>query len=184
MMLGMLFAADALAENVLQDISYTPMSGGKVQITMKFAAALAEPRIFTTENPARIAIDVPDTRNGMTQRRIEINTGATSAVSAVEAAGRTRIVVDLFHVSAYDTKTQGNNLVLTVNNGMNGSATVTAVATTDPTKAIAGNGVEVSNVDFRRAKMARGALSSHSVVKALVRIYSVKVTRLRWICTT
>ena len=156
--LGTLFAANALAENILQDITYTPLSGGKVQIMMKFAGPVGEPQIFTTENPARIAIDMANTRNGMSQRRIEINNGATGAVSAVEAAGRTRVVVDLFHSSTYETKVEGNNLVLTVNNGMSGSATVTAVATTDPTKAIATPGLEVSNIDFRRGKNGEGRI--------------------------
>lgn len=155
-LLGTVFATNVLAENILQDITYTPLSGGKVQITMKFAGPVAEPQIFTTENPARIAIDLADTRNGLSQRRIEINNGATGAVSAVEAAGRTRVVVDLFHTVTYETKVEGNNLVLNVNNGMSGSATVTAVATTDPTKAIAAPGLEVSNIDFRRGKNGEG----------------------------
>ena len=155
-LLGLLFAITASAENILQDISYTPLSGGKVQVTMKFAGPIGEPQVFTTENPARIAIDLADTRNGMSQRRIDVNTGATAAVSAVEAAGRTRVVVDLFHSSTYETKVEGNNLVLTVNNGMSGSATVTAVATTDPTKALATPGLEVSNIDFRRGKNGEG----------------------------
>jgi len=155
-LLGLLFAINASAENILQDISYAPLSGGKVQITMKFAGPVGEPQVFTTDNPARIAIDLADTRNGVSQRRVEINTGATGAVSAVEAAGRTRVVVDLFHTSTYETKVEGNNLVLMVNNGMSGSSTVTAVATTDPTKALAAPGLEVSNIDFRRGKNGEG----------------------------
>jgi len=155
-LLALLFAVSASAENILQDIGYTPLSGGKVQITMKFAGPVGEPQVFTTENPARIAVDLADTRNGMSQRRVEINTGATGSVSAVEAAGRTRVVVDLFHSSTYETKIEGNNLVLTVNNGMSGSSTVTAVATTDPTKALATPGLEVSNIDFRRGKNGEG----------------------------
>ena len=153
---GLLFAINASAENILQDISYTALSGGKVQITMKFAGPVGEPQVFTTENPARIAVDLADTRNGMNQRRVDINTGSTSAVSAVEAAGRTRVVVDLFHSSTYETKVEGTNLVLLVNNGMSGSATVTAVANTDPTKALAAPGLEVSNIDFRRGKNGEG----------------------------
>ena len=158
MLLGTLFATNVLAENILQDITYTPLSGGTVQITMKFAGPIGEPQIFTTENPARIAVDVANTRNGMTQRRIEVNSGATGAVSAVEAAGRTRIVVDLFHTATYQTRTDGNNFVLTVNNGMSGSATTTAVATTDPTKAVATAGIEISNIDFRRGTHGEGRI--------------------------
>ncbi len=157
-LLGVLFATNALAENILQNITYTPLSGGQVQIVMQFAGPVGEPQIFTTDTPARIAIDIPATRNGLSQRRIDVSTGATSAVSAVEAAGRTRVVVDLFHAASYQTKMEGNNLLLTVNNGMTGSATTTAIATTDQTKALAGSGVEISNIDFRRGSHGEGRI--------------------------
>jgi type IV pilus assembly protein PilQ len=158
MLLGVLFATNALAENILQNITYTPLSGGQVQVVMQFAGPVGEPQIFTTESPARIAIDIPATRNGMSQRRIDVSTGATSAVSAVEAAGRTRVVVDLFHAASYQTKIEGNNLLLTINNGMTGSATTTAIATTDPTKTLAASGVEISNIDFRRGTHGEGRI--------------------------
>src|SRR5438045_1526366 len=70
-LLAVVFATNAFAENVLQDITFAPLAGDKVQITMKFAAPVADPQIFTTDNPARVAVDIPDTRNGMTQRRVD-----------------------------------------------------------------------------------------------------------------
>jgi type IV pilus assembly protein PilQ len=153
------FTANVCAENVLQDIAFAPLAGDKVQITMKFAAPVQDPQIFTTESPARIAVDVPDTRNAMTQRRVDINTGATQSASAVEAAGRTRIVVDLFRSAAYETRSEGNNFILTVGAGRPGagaSATTAAVAATDQTKAIASAGMEISNIDFRRGQHGEG----------------------------
>jgi len=158
---GLFIATSAMAENILQDISFAPQAGDKVQITLKFAAPVSDPQIFTTESPARIAVDIPDTRNGMSQRRIDVNTGATQAVSAVEAAGRTRVVVDLFRPAAYDAKSEGNNFVLTVGAGRPGagaSATTAAVAATDPTKAIATSGMEISNIDFRRGAHGEGRI--------------------------
>jgi type IV pilus assembly protein PilQ len=157
-LLAVLFATNALAENILQDIAFAPQSGGQVQITMKFAAAVSQPQIFTTQSPPRIAIDMADTRNGMTQRRVEINVGATGDVTAVEAAGRTRVVVDLFRTATYETRIEGNNLVLTVNNGMAGTGTVTAVASTDQTKTSAAPGMEVTNIDFRRGPHGEGRI--------------------------
>ena len=155
-LLAVLFATNVLAENILQDITFAPQSGGQVRITMKFAGPIAQPQIFTTQSPPRIAIDMADTRNGMTQRRVEIDVGATGDVTAVEAAGRTRVVVDLFRTATYETKIEGNNLVLTVNNGMAGTGTVTAVASSDQTKASAAPGLEVTNVDFRRGQHGEG----------------------------
>ncbi|MBS0557557.1 MAG: type IV pilus secretin PilQ [Proteobacteria bacterium] len=159
MLLGSVLTTNVLAQNTLQDITYAPLAGDKVQITLQFAAPVAEPQIFTTQNPARIAIDVPDTHNAVSKRRIDINTGATQSVSAVEAAGRTRVVVDLFHNAGYDTRKEGNNFILTVNNTMSGgaaSATAAAVAATDQTKAAVANGMEITNVDFRRGQHGEG----------------------------
>lgn len=159
MLLGSVLATNVLAQNTLQDITYAPLAGDKVQITMQFASPVGEPQIFTTQNPARIAIDMPDTHDAMSKRRIDINTGATQSVSAVEAAGRTRVVIDLFHNSGYETRKEGNNFILTVNNTMSGSsasATAAAVAVTDPTKAAVAAGMEVTNVDFRRGQHGEG----------------------------
>jgi type IV pilus assembly protein PilQ len=159
MLLGSVLVTNVLAQNTLQDITYAPLAGDKVQITLQFAAPVGEPQIFTTQNPARIAIDMPDTHNALSKRRIDINTGATQSVSAVEAAGRTRVVVDLFHNAGYETRHEGNNFVLTINNNMSGgaaSATAAAVAVTDQTKSAVATGMEITNVDFRRGQHGEG----------------------------
>jgi type IV pilus assembly protein PilQ len=158
-LLGLLIAGAAHAENVLEDIAYTALPGGKVEVTMKFSAPVAAPQIFTTESPPRIAIDLADTRNGLSQRRIEVGAGATSAISAIEAAGRTRVVIDLFRPASYVKTESGNTLTLTVNSGTIGTtAAAVSAAATDPTKAVVTQGLEVSNVDFRRGKNGEGRI--------------------------
>lgn len=159
MLLGSVLATNVLAQNTLQHITYAPLAGDKVQITLQFAAPVGEPQIFTTQNPARIAIDMLDTHDAVSKRRIDINTGATQSVSAVEAAGRTRVVVDLFHNAGYETRKEGNNFILTVNNNMSGgaaSATAAAVAATDQTKSAGATGMQITNVDFRRGQHGEG----------------------------
>ncbi len=148
----------AHAENVLEDLSYTSLPGGKVEVTLKFANPVTAPQVFSTETPPSIAMDFSDTRNAFTKRRVDIGAGATSSVSAIEAAGRTRVVVDLFRMAGYDTRINGNSLVVSINNGIAGAASiVAAVGKTDPTKAIVAPAeLEVSNVDFRRGKNGEG----------------------------
>lgn len=155
---GFALAGAAQAENVLEDVSYSALPGGKVELSLKFAQPVSAPQVFSTEAPPSIALDFPDTRNGLSKRRIDIGAGATSAVSAIEAAGRTRVVVDLFRAAGYDTRINGNTLVVAVNNGLIGSTSVAAsAAKADPTKAVRGvNEIEVSNVDFRRGKNGEG----------------------------
>jgi len=155
---GFALGSVAHAENVLEDLSYTSLPGGKVEITLKFTNPVTAPQVFSTESPPSIALDFSDTRNAFAKRRVEIGAGATSGVSAIEAAGRTRVVVDLFRMAGYDTRISGNNLVVSVNNGIAGAASiVAAVGKTDPTKAIVTAAeLEVSNVDFRRGKNGEG----------------------------
>lgn len=156
MLAGALGSGAASAENVLEKISYNTLPGGRVEVTLQLSGPANDPQIFTTDTPPRIALDLADTRSALAQRNVEINTGSTTAVSAVEAAGRTRVVVDLVRPSSYESKIDGRNLILTIGNGVTGSATATAMVGNDPNKAVAARGVEVSNVDFRRGKNGEG----------------------------
>ncbi|UXI67877.1 type IV pilus secretin PilQ [Tahibacter amnicola] len=150
--------ATARAENVLEDVSYNTLPGGKVELTLKLSGPVNEPQIFTTDTPPRIALDLADTRSAVAQRNLTINVGSTTSVSAIEAAGRTRVVVDLVRPSSHVTKIDGNNLVLTIANGVTGSAEATASTNNNPTKAIAAGNVQISNVDFRRGANGEGRI--------------------------
>lgn len=157
-LLGPAIASQAHAENVLRDISYTALPGGKVEVTLKFNGPAVAPQAFATETPPSIALDFADTRNSVSKRRIEIGTGATSSVSALEAGGRTRVVVDLFRAAGYDTRVQGNDVIVSINSGVIGASTAAAAAAkADPTKSVShAAGIEVSNIDFRRGKNGEG----------------------------
>ncbi|MER3546422.1 MAG: type IV pilus secretin PilQ [Rhodanobacteraceae bacterium] len=180
-MLGLLASASAFAANTLQDIASTPLAGGKVQLTLKFAQPVTAPRTFSTDTPPRIALDFADTHNGLAQRSIPVNSGSASAVSAVEANGRTRVVVDLTQPSAYITRVSGDDVIVTIDNGMNVAAapmpansTTTplapvpaappsqmalAMVATDPSKAMPmSSGNVLETVDFRRGDHGAGRL--------------------------
>lgn len=154
---GILWAGAALATTTLKDISYEPLPGGRVELHMNFAQGpVPQPKIFTTGNPPRIALDFDDTDNAAA-RHLDIGKGSTAGVSAVAAGGRTRVVVELMRESTYRARVEGDSLVLTINNGTAAQTTTTA-ATIDPSKALpsAMNGPAVSNIDFRRGPNGEG----------------------------
>ena len=154
----LLSSSAALADNVLQDVRYAAAPGGKVDITLQFASPVGEVQAFTTDSPPRIAIDLPGTSNGLSARRVAIGSGATSAVSAAEAGGRTRVVVDLFRPAGYTTRSSGNLLILTVDAGSAPGTTASAMANkADPTKR-APTSIAVSNIDFRRGDNGSGRI--------------------------
>jgi len=158
LIVGASWASAAIAATTtLKNISYDTLPGGSVQLHLNFGdGPVPEPRIFTTDNPPRIAVDLPDTTNAA-GRHMDIGKGSTSGVSAVSAGGRTRVVVELMRASSYQSRVDGNSLVLTINNGT-ANQSVTTAATIDPTKRLpsSSDGPAISNIDFRRGPNGEG----------------------------
>jgi type IV pilus assembly protein PilQ len=152
------WASSALAAGTtLKNITYQALPGGNVELKMDFGTGpVPQPRIFTTGNPPRIAVDFADTDNA-SARHLNIDQGSTSGVSAVTAGGRTRVVVELMRESTYRSRIEGHSLLLTINNGT-ADQSVTTVANIDPSKALPSsmNGPAISNIDFRRGPNGEG----------------------------
>lgn len=148
-------AFPALAANTLKDVRYAAGSGGKVDITFEFEQPVGAVNAFTTDVPPRIAIDFPETGNGFDARRLAVGSGAASAVSVVEAGGRTRAVVDLFRNAGYTTRSNGNLLVLSLEPGAAASSATAVAASPNPAKRL-DSGIRVSAVDFRRGEDGSG----------------------------
>lgn len=148
-------AFPAMATNTLKDVRYAPAADGKVDITFEFAEPIGAVNAFTTDTPPRIAIDFPETGNAFDARRLVIGSGAASAVSVVEAGGRTRAVVDLFRTAGYTTRSKGNLLVLSLEGGSASTTMTAGLASPDPAKRI-DSGIRVSAVDFRRGEDGSG----------------------------
>jgi type IV pilus assembly protein PilQ len=154
---GAAWTTDATASTTLKDIHAETLPGGRVALHLDFAKGpVPQPRIFTTDDPPRIAVDLPDTTNAAA-RHTDVGVGSTSGVTAVSAGGRTRVLVELMRSSTYQTRVEGDSLVLTVNNGSEAEPTTTA-ATIDPSKALpsAMDGPAVTNIDFRRGANGAG----------------------------
>ena len=139
------------AGNTLKGVSYQTLPGGRVQLNMQFDGIPPEPKIFTTSNPPRIAVDLDNTTNTMSQRHFDVGTGATSGYSVVSAGDRTRVVVELFQAASYKARVDGNDLILTVAGGTGQEDMSSTAAPANPTKVSQSpNAVQVSKIDFRR----------------------------------
>ncbi|HEY8096119.1 MAG TPA: AMIN domain-containing protein, partial [Methylobacter sp.] len=103
--------ADELA---LSSIDFASQSGDKLQIEMEMTGAAIAPKIFKTDNPARIALDFPGVKSALAKKMYPINQGAASSVYVVEAAGMVRVVVNLVEATPFETKVVGNKVLLTL----------------------------------------------------------------------
>lgn len=139
--LSLLFAQQAMAGNVLKDVKASTQADGRTAITLQFEQPVGEIRAFSTGNPPRIAIDLPDTANAFLQRRLAVDSGLVKSVNTVEADGRTRVVVELAKDTSYRTQAMGNALVLTIE-----------------AKTSAAQTMSVAGIDFKRADNGSGRL--------------------------
>lgn len=147
----------------LDGISYSAQPGDRVEIKLNLSEAIdEEPMHFTIDNPARIALDFQDTSLNLDKKTQDIGVGMAHSISAVEASGRTRVVLSLTESVPYELRTEGNSVILTVE----GRGQRAATRDTSKSKRIAGaseigvadTSARIANVDFRRGEQGEGRI--------------------------
>lgn len=151
-------AALAQSANRLESIDAQATSGDKVELTLRMSDAAPTPLTFTVDNPARIALDLPSTSVAMTSRRVDVKQGVLDTVNVAEANGRTRVVLNVDSLVPYETRVQGNTIVVSLSSPGSGralqsSAAPSGLAAASQRSTAAISGVRsIENVDFRRGK--------------------------------
>ncbi|MFA7316167.1 MAG: AMIN domain-containing protein [Sulfuricella sp.] len=116
------------AQNNIKDISYSALQGGKVEVKVTLKQPLSSPPAgFTTNNPPRIALDFPGTTNALGKNSIEVGEGTLRTMNIVQAGNRTRLVLNLAKPVGYETRMDGNSLIVSLH------GTATSVSTTNET---------------------------------------------------
>ncbi len=155
--------AQGAAKNAVESINFSSIQGGKIVVKIGLKNALAAvPQGFTVSNPPRIAIDLPETVNGLGKNQIDAGEGDLKSVSVVQTASRTRLVMNLIRTLTYSQALEGKLLVVTIDGSQApvgaGAATASAAAATVFAEAPAGTAVRYNlrDVDFRRGNSGEG----------------------------
>jgi type IV pilus assembly protein PilQ len=149
-------------KNSVESIDFASVQGGKVVVKVGLKEPLAAPpQGFAVSNPPRIAIDLPDTANGLNRNQIEAGEGDLRSVSVVQTANRTRLVMNLTRNLTYTQAIDGRNLIVTIDGGqgMGNAAAATGSATSatfaEPTVSSSVR-YNLRDVDFRRGNSGEG----------------------------
>src|SRR5450631_4270590 len=132
------------------------LSGQQVQLKLHMSGPAPEPLPFTIDKPARIAFDLPNTTLALTTRRIDVRSGGVDTVLAVEANGRTRVVVNVDSLLPYTTKVDGNTIIVTLGGQPGESANQPALARAGSGQAAAPVERAIRTIDFRRGADGTG----------------------------
>ncbi|MDW3096018.1 MAG: type IV pilus secretin PilQ [Gammaproteobacteria bacterium] len=173
----LIFSAIAQAENQLNNVKVSALPDDQVEITLEFSSSPSEPLAFTTDNPARIALDFADTNVAIQNRFQDINIGQAKTINTVQSNGRTRVVVNLSSLQEYMLRQEGNNYILRIGDGDLASAndpaivsSNTATAPRKTTNKATGNNIDL--IDFRRGDNNSGrvliSLSNPNVPVSLI----------------
>ncbi|RLA16061.1 MAG: type IV pilus secretin PilQ [Gammaproteobacteria bacterium] len=143
-------------------LDYSVLTGNTVQIVFTFDQPPVEPRTFTIDEPARIALDFADTVNSLKQRNFQIGIGNMQSIISAAANGRTRVVLNLSRSTEYKTSIKGHQLTLTLGES---EKPVAVVAKTDSTISPSsqtgqnfGIAKSISKIDFKRGKNGEGRI--------------------------
>lgn len=145
----------------VQSVTGSLQGGGEV-VRIELSEPLTEPITgFAIQSPARIALDLPGTSNGMGQSLVEIQQGNLSTANVVEASGRTRVVLNLKTATTYRTETNGNAVLVFLDPAKQASAMQPPSSSNRrllPTSVEQAGNVVLKDVDFRRASDGAGRL--------------------------
>ena len=101
--------------NSINSVNVGTQQGGAIVVRVTLKQPLANPPAgFTINNPPRIAFDFPDTANALGKNTQEVGEGDLRNMNIVQSGGRTRIVMNLSRPLTYDTKVEGNNVLITL----------------------------------------------------------------------
>ena len=156
--------AHAMGSVVLESIKSTTLPGNRVQITLSASGPLMQPTSFTTDHPARIALDFTGMKSGLKNKTLPISVGMARSITAIEAGSRTRIVINLVASVPYDINLDGNQAVITIEGGNTAADQPPALqaeqsqeATASYTRSIS-RAQAIENIDFRRGSAGEGRI--------------------------
>jgi len=152
---AMAIGSTSVLANTLQDVSFTSLPGDRVEIRLMMSDSAALPGTFTIDNPARIAMDFPGTTLGWDTKSKNISIGIARSINAVQAGGRTRVVINLAKMVEYETIVEGNDIYITLGKKGNQVASAGTAGQFSEQQTTTAN---VQSVDFRRGEKGEGRI--------------------------
>lgn len=150
--------AQAETQNSISALSVSSGNGTTV-IKIELTQPLANlPAGFTINTPPRIAFDFPNTANGLGKSVQDFTEGDLHSANIVQVGTRTRLVVNLNQMLTYDTKIDGNNLLITLHGKPTAGMAVASGAARFAEAKQGASKHELRDIDFRRGKNGEGRI--------------------------
>ncbi len=169
--LVMLMPMQAWAQ-ALEAIDYSSLPGSRVQLELQFSGPVPEPRSFTIDDPARLSLDFPGVIVNMQQRSINTDVEMMEGINVLEAGGRTRVVLNLQEIVPYQTRVEGNKVLVVLNEAPSpgvASRVAEPVGAEGTVPGIAGlaSSPHIESIDFHRGEQGEALIQVRLSTPAL-----------------
>jgi type IV pilus assembly protein PilQ len=143
----------------LENIAFSALPGGKFEVKMDFDSPPPEPQGYTIDKPARVVLDFPNVESKLKEKKFPLSFGSAKSANVLSDGGRTRLILNMAGLEAYQTRTDGSSFIMTVGN--NDSRGVTAGGATMSDRITAAKSTaqsSINNIDFRRDESGEGKI--------------------------
>ncbi len=146
----------------LQDVKFASLPGDTTEITLSFSEAPPQPKGYTIEKPARIALDLGGVSSALESKYHNLGLGNAKRMTVLGTKDKTRVIFDLVELVPYATSVEGSNLVVTIGSQ---EAIASVSSSTDsqanhsnemPSQSYSAGLNAVSEIDFRRGDKGDG----------------------------
>ena len=146
---------------VIEDIAFSSQPGGRLEVQLTFdEPPVADLESYTIEEPARIVVDLPQTRSVLEEKRFPLSEPNATSVMLLEAGDRTRLIVNLVELVPFESEISGRRLILRVGRDTGefaASQTKTEVLRSDANR-VERVVSEITDLTFQRSSDGEGLL--------------------------
>ncbi|UVM27884.1 type IV pilus secretin PilQ [Pseudomonas sp. B21-021] len=146
----------------LKALDVAALPGDRVELKLSFDGPPPQPKGYTTDSPARIALDLPGVASQLASKTRDLGSGNARTATVVEANNRTRLIISLTQLAPYDTRVEGNAVFVVVGQGSKAAAprpaarAPRAAPAAAPVRTFAPTARAIRGVDFQRGTAGEG----------------------------
>ncbi|ALI01861.1 type IV pilus secretin PilQ [Pseudomonas sp. FW306-02-F02-AA] len=145
----------------LKALDVAALPGDRIELKLAFDGPPPAPHGYTTDQPARIALDLPGVSSQLASKTRDLGGGNARSATVVEAKDRTRLIINLTQLTPYSTRVEGNTLFVVVGQAAaaqkpRSAAPRVASAMPVAAKTYAPVSKAIRGVDFQRGAQGEG----------------------------
>lgn len=147
---------------ILQNMEINDIEGNRICVHLCLSEPIDMPNSFSTDNPSRIIVDLPNVRNEIPREaaRLKMEIGPLRKVSVVDSGDRTRVVLNLTEMLPFTVENEGKDIFIILSGSLPSSPATTepfrAQAQFSPMLKIGRHRLE--GIDFRRGEKGEGRI--------------------------